>query len=86
MKKMFEKLDREFLKEVGLHSKENSTDLILCIKCHGYICRKKMPNIHVNNGLHLDPIPNELKLSDLEQQLIARSLIFLKVKRLPKTR
>ena len=30
-------------------------------------------------------IPDELKLTDLEQQLIARTLIFLKVKKLPKS-
>ena len=46
----------------------------------------KIPKIHVSNGLKLDKVPEELKLTDLEQQLIARSLLFMKVKRLPTSR
>ena len=46
--------------------------------------KKKIPRIHVSNGLQLDDIPDELKLTDLEQQLSATTLIFLKVKKLPK--
>ena len=36
--------------------------------------------------LKLDKVPDELKLTDLEQQTIARSLIFIKVKKLPTSR
>ena len=45
-----------------------------------------MPKIHFSNGLELDEVPKELELTDLEQQLIARSLIFMKVKKLPTSR
>ena len=38
----------------------------------------------MSNGLALDPIPPELKLTDLEQQLIAIVQIFMKIKKLPK--
>ena len=31
-------------------------------------------------------MPDELKLTDLEQQLIARTLIFMKIKKLPTSR
>ena len=36
----------------------------------------------VKNGLHLDDVPKELKIKDLEQQLIARTLLFIKIKKL----
>lgn len=37
------------------------------------------------NGLQLEDIHKELELADLGQQLIARSLLFLKIKKLSKT-
>ena len=45
-----------------------------------------MPSISVSNGLSVDPIPEELQITDLEEQFIARCLIFMKVIRLPKSR
>ena len=45
-----------------------------------------MPSISVSNGLSVDPIPEELQITDLEEQFIARCLIFMKVVRLPKSR
>ena len=50
------------------------------------IKKGKVPKIHISNGLWLDKVPEELELKDLEQQLIARSLLFMKVKKLPTTR
>ena len=73
------------MKKVDLyHFKENV--LIFCHNCFKLIKSSKLPKIHVSNGLKLDKVPEELKLRDLEQQLIARSLLFMKVKRLPTTR
>ena len=46
------------------------------------IQNNKLPKIHVSNGLQFDVVPPELQLTDLEQQLIARSLLFMKVKKL----
>ena len=83
--KLLAKADQEFLKEIGLESYENLSELILCHTCKKWFGKKKIPRIHVSNGLQLDEIPDELKLTDLEQQLIARTLIFLKVKKLPKS-
>ena len=51
-----------------------------------FIRKSKIPKIHFSNGLELEVVPEELKLKDLEQQLIARSLLFMKVKKLPTTR
>ena len=47
--------------------------------------KKNVPSINITNGLHLEKVPEELELTALEQQLIARSLLFLKIKKLPKS-
>ena len=68
---------------------KESKELILCHKCHTWINSKnwRLPNIHRSNGLQLDGVPEELdQLKDLEQQLIAKVLIFLKIKKLPTSR
>ena len=75
-------LKLEFFKEVGLDGLE---DLILCHGCLTNIKKEKIPSINVQNGLSLEDIPTELELGDLEQQLIARSLMFIKVCKLPKS-
>ena len=45
----------------------------------------KVPGISVTNSLYLDPDPMTW-LSDLEQQLIALNLLFMKIKKLPRSR
>ena len=50
------------------------------------IRKNTIPKTHFSNGLELEKVPEELQLTDLEQQLIARSLLFMKVKKLPTTR
>ena len=85
--KLFDKVDHEFLKnEVGID--KEAEELILCHKCHNWInCKNwKLPNIHWSNGLELDEVPEELDIKDLEQQLIAKVLIFQKIKKLPTSR
>ena len=84
--KLVEKLNREFLKKIGLSKRFFGSQLTSCINCLKLIRSSKLPRIHVSNGLKLDKVPSELELTDLEQQLIARSLIFMKIKKLPKTR
>ena len=83
--KLTDKLDLNFLKKIGLDSNENLTNFYLCHNCHHLIHKGRVPCIHVSNGLALDEIPEELDLTNLEQQLIARNLIFLKVKKLPRS-
>ena len=72
------------MRQVGLQHKMN--EFIFCHNCLRLIKQGKIPKIHYTNGLWLDKVPDELLLKDLEQQLIARSLIFMKVKKLPTTR
>ena len=82
--KLFENIGFDFLRKIGLDSQDTTTSLILCHNCLKKIKKKEVPNIHFSNGLELDNVPDELKIADLEQQLIARTLIFLKVKKLPR--
>lgn len=83
------KLDKKFLRRLGLGPlgrTQSRNQLIFCYNCIRLIKVGKLPKIHYSNGLWLDKVPDELMLKDLEQQLIARSLIFMKVKKLPTTR
>ena len=80
------KLDEDFLREVGLFDLDDDLDLTFCHKCINTIRERKVPDISVINGLQIDQIPPDLNLTDLEQQLIAKTLLFLKIKKLPKTR
>ena len=70
---------------------EEPTELIsnfTCFTCKKYLERNKMaPMCHQNNlnFVNIDDHP-ELKLSELEQQLIALNLIFQKIVLLPKSR
>ena len=82
--KLFQKVDNNFLKDkIGIEF--NTDELTLCNNCHKLINSKnpKLPRIHWSNGLKLEEVPEELKLKDLEQQLIARVLLFQKIKKLP---
>ena len=83
--KLVDKLDLNFLKKIGLDAHENLPNFYLCHNCYNYIRKGKVPCIHISNGLALEDIPEELELTNLEQQLIARNLIFLKVKKLPRS-
>lgn len=78
-------MDNEFLKrEVGVDLKVDS--IIFCHDCYNKINAKQLPRIHTSNGLELEEVPDELKMKDLEQQLIAKDLIFMKIKKLPTSR
>jgi hypothetical protein len=78
------KLDKKFFRRLELQFARS--EAMFCHNCFKLIKEGKMPKIHFSNGLWLDSAPNELLLTDLEQQMIARSLIFMKVKKLPTTR
>ena len=80
VKNLKAKLKRKTVTQMGLQFKKN--ELIFCHNCLKLIQKGKIPKIHYTNGLWLDKVPDELNLKDLEQQLIARSLIFMKVKKL----
>ena len=77
------KLKDEFVREIGWLEIQVD-EVIVCHCCLTHIKKGKLPSINVNNGLELEVISEEFQLTDLEQQLVARSLIFMKVKKLPK--
>jgi len=56
--------------------------LRVCHNCLTSIKKSKVPKLLVSNGLRLDQVPPELELTNLEHQLMARSLLFMKVKKL----
>ena len=59
----------------------------LCHNCHLLLIKKKRkPGICSMNGLSLDKRYPELELTELEQQLIAKNLLFMKIKKLPRSR
>ena len=66
---------------------DQSSDFI-CFTCHTYMIKGKMAPMSNQNNLQLVDISNypELKLKDVENQLLARNLIFQKIKLLPKSR
>ena len=66
----------------------NGTEIYLCSTCKLWLFQKKeMPSMCCKNGLYVDPIPPELEdLNDLEATLIAKSIIFLKIFKLPVSR
>ncbi len=85
--KLLEKCKKDYLKEMKLNGYQFFTKLILCHNCHKMIGLGRVPSIHVSNGLQLDPVPDELKkLTELEHQLIQPNLLFMKIKKLPKSR
>ena len=57
----------------------------VCHSCHSNLSKKKMPNLCFKNGLQLANVPDCLQISSLGNQLLAKHLIFLKIRSLPKT-
>ena len=62
-------------------------NLYICHACKQHLLRGKMPPMSANNGLYVhenkDP---ELQLTELEANLIAKNIIFMKIFQLPKSR
>ena len=83
--KLQAKCGSEFLKSIFVHNEDAEEEYyIFCHSCLIYIRRKEVPKIHVSNGLSLDKLVPELDLTELEKQLIAKSIVFMKIKKLPK--
>ena len=58
----------------------------LCHSCRLYLEKGDMPPICAKNGLEYGEIPECLKLSNIEKQLIVKELIFIKIRELRPTR
>jgi hypothetical protein len=71
----------------GIHPVSDRDSASLCHNCYQTLkTKKQIPAINVSNGLYLDPVPPELKLTSIEEATIARNLIFEKLVKLPKSR
>ena len=58
----------------------------LCHSCCQSLRKNEMPKLSALNNLMVEIIPEQLKLSDFEMQLIAKDLLFTKIFSLPKCR
>ena len=79
---LIDKMDESLVGETGL-SELQGTTLILCHNCLKVLNGNKFPSMNFNNSLKLDRLPPEIAdLADLEQQMIAKTIFFIKIKRL----
>jgi hypothetical protein len=59
----------------------------LCKTCKPYLLKKQMPSLCHKNKLEIPEIPEVIKcLKPLEIQILAKRILFIKVRKLPKTR
>ena len=90
LKTSVEKLSPNLFKEAFSSENRNlqkDCKTYLCRTCHKYLFKKKdIPPQSVTNGLYLDHIPKKLLLNELENTLIAKNIIFLKLFCLPVSR
>ena len=68
------KMLKESLKVHGAHH--------LCNNCCTYLEKMEMPPCCAKNSLEYHEIPDSLKLSNLERQLICKDLVFIKIRQL----
>ena len=95
LKKLFEKCPEDIIKKATSHrigivkNPKLSRGLrpkILCHNCYKSLYKdKKIPRMSTFNGLELDKIPEELELTDYEEQLIALNMLFIKIFKLKKS-
>ena len=93
IKKLFEKCPEDIIKRATSYRIQKKTKLsrgeqtkIICRNCYKSLYYdKKIPRMSTHNGLELDEIPEELKLTDYEEQLIALNMLFIKIFKLKKS-
>ncbi len=62
-------------------------DMLVCHNCYSYISKGRMPGQCSKNNLEFDPVPPEIDcLTKVEEQMIAKTLLFMKIKQLPRSR
>ena len=76
--------------KVDIGRDEANLDIILtyiCLSCKKSLKMGKFPKMCSKNGLEVDALDDpDLKLTELENNLIARNIIFQKLHKLPKSR
>ena len=92
--KEFDYWSNKFLCDASLDGYVSPTDnfmrngkMYLCCTCHRTLTsRMQMPKLCYLNGLELSKVPKCLQLTSLGNQLLAKNLIFIKIRKTPKTR
>ena len=79
---------RECFIDITIPDSCKKTDkLCLCRTCLNSFIKGKKPKLNVSNGLQVDVVPENLKnLSEVEQVLISKDILFIKIWQLPKSR
>ena len=78
------KLSPDILDPLKTSSGDKLPSTLLCGTCKKYLKAKKLPPLAAKNGLSIESMPEELKLSELEAVLCSRNIIFVKIHSLPK--
>ena len=68
---------------VQINGEESS---YLCHACKNHLKKGKLPPMSAKNGLKIPDHDPELELTELEGNLIAKSIVFMKIFQLPKSR
>ena len=64
----------------------NMSKVYICYTCRKYLQKGRMPPMAAANGLKLSFVPSEVMLTELENNLISKRIIFQKIYQLPKSR
>ena len=84
-RKTLEGLDNSLLKNC-VPNFDSQASISFCFSCVGHLKKNQMPPMSALNDLQVEPMPPELVLTEFEQQLIAKNLLFMKILQLPKSR
>jgi hypothetical protein len=67
-------------------NEEKTEETYVCKTCKRHMEKGKMPPECRQNNMQIDPQPEEMKLTELSSNLIARNIQFQKIYQLPKSR
>ena len=69
--------------EVEINGQKSS---YLCYACKNHLISGRLPPMSVMNGLRIPPHDPDMELTELEGNLIAKNIVFMKIFQLPKSR
>ena len=78
------KISPEIFELLKTNENEKLPSTYLCGTCQRYLKANKLPPLAAKNGLSIESMPEDLKLSELEAVLCSRNIIFAKIHRLPR--
>ena len=86
---IYDKVFAHDLIPITIHDCQNeepTTDFYLCFTCKKHLKNGKLPPMSAANGLSLVELKEDLALSELENNLIAKRILFQKIYQLPRSR